>query len=109
MAPRFWEVVRENITYLSDMAGWWAVFTGKAAIDAIKYEKLDKLNWTEEEGPLLTAWVLEKFNGFGYRRVVPPLPSPYLWSGSGHYLAGKYVADGKYDRADPTWRRGLVD
>ena len=26
IAPRFWEVVRENITVKSDMAGWWAVF-----------------------------------------------------------------------------------
>lgn len=26
IAPRFWEVVRENITVKSDMAGWWAFF-----------------------------------------------------------------------------------
>lgn len=26
IAPRFWEVVRENITVRADMAGWWALF-----------------------------------------------------------------------------------
>ncbi len=30
LAPRFWEVVRENITVLADMAPWWDVFSGKA-------------------------------------------------------------------------------
>ncbi len=26
IAPRFWEVVRENITVRADMAGWWTLF-----------------------------------------------------------------------------------
>ena len=30
LAERFWMVVRENITTLNDMAGWWDVFQGKA-------------------------------------------------------------------------------
>ncbi|RYG93110.1 glutamate--tRNA ligase [Loktanella sp. IMCC34160] len=33
VAEQFWSVVRENITYLSDMAPWWEVFTGKAQAD----------------------------------------------------------------------------
>lgn len=42
---------------------------------------------------MLYLW--EKYNGTGYRprRV----PSPYLWSFSTIYTAGKYVADGQFD------------
>jgi lysozyme family protein len=39
---------------------------------------------------------LEAYNGFGYRGVKPPIPTPYLWSFSNHYARGKYVADGRY-------------
>ena len=38
---------------------------------------------------------LERYNGLGYRRR--GRPSPYLWSYSGHYDKGKYVADGRFD------------
>jgi lysozyme family protein len=38
---------------------------------------------------------LEGFNGYGYRKFHPNVPSPYLWSGSNHYTRGKYIADGK--------------
>jgi glutamyl-tRNA synthetase len=34
IAPQFWNVVRENITYLSDMAGWWDLFANGAAGEA---------------------------------------------------------------------------
>ena len=40
-------------------------------------------------------YLLEKFNGFGYRNK--RLPTPYLWSFSNHYEQGKYVADGQFD------------
>lgn len=40
-----------------------------------------------------TAYVLERYNGFGYRRRVPAVPSPYLWSFTTAYGSGKYVAD----------------
>lgn len=38
---------------------------------------------------------LERYNGLGYRKR--GRPSPYLWSYSGHYEKGKYVADGRFD------------
>lgn len=41
----------------------------------------------------LTA--LETYNGIGY--AARGLPSPYLWSGTNQYRAGKYVRDGVYD------------
>jgi lysozyme family protein len=38
---------------------------------------------------------LEAYNGFGYRRA--GRVTPYLWSFSGHYNRGKFVADGRFD------------
>jgi lysozyme family protein len=39
---------------------------------------------------------LESYNGWGYRRFHPDVPTPYLWSFSNHYISGKYVADGRW-------------
>ena len=39
---------------------------------------------------------LEAFNGFGYRMHHADVLSPYLWSGSNHYVRGKYVGDGRW-------------
>ena len=39
--------------------------------------------------------LLESYNGLGYYRK--GIPSPYLWSGTDQYRAGKYVADGVFD------------
>jgi lysozyme family protein len=38
---------------------------------------------------------LERYNGLGYANK--GVPSPYVWSGTDQYIAGKYVADGVYD------------
>jgi lysozyme family protein len=40
-------------------------------------------------------YLLEKYNGFGYR--FKAAPTPYLWSFSNLYQRGRYVADGQYD------------
>ncbi len=50
-----------------------------------------KSDWSLER----TLYRLEAYNGFGYRRI--GVPSPYLWSFSTHYEAGKFVADGKFN------------
>jgi lysozyme family protein len=42
-----------------------------------------------------TLAALESYNGLGY--ASRGLPSPYLWSGTDQYKAGKYVRDGVYD------------
>ena len=39
--------------------------------------------------------LLEQYNGLGYFRK--GIPSPYIWSGTNQYRAGKYVADGVFD------------
>jgi lysozyme family protein len=50
-------------------------------------------------GGMLTN--LERYNGLGYANKWRR-PSPYIWSGTDQYIAGKYVADGVYD---PTYGR----
>lgn len=50
-----------------------------------------KSDWSLER----TLYRLEAYNGFGYRRI--GVPTPYLWSFSNQYEAGKFVADGKFN------------
>lgn len=40
-----------------------------------------------------TLTLLERYNGLGYASMKPPLPSPYIWSGTNQYTKGKYVKD----------------
>ncbi|PAY08295.1 hypothetical protein CK489_15455 [Bradyrhizobium sp. UFLA03-84] len=42
-----------------------------------------------------TLTMLEQYNGLGY--AGKDKPSPYIWSGTDQYVAGKYVRDGVYD------------
>lgn len=42
-----------------------------------------------------TLWLLEGFNGYGYR-MYRGIYSPYLWAGTAFYTKGKYIADGVY-------------
>jgi lysozyme family protein len=63
-----------------------------SARDALQMKGYDSVtDWSVPH--MLYLW--EKYNGLGYRprRV----PSPYLWSFSTIYTAGKYVLDGKFD------------
>ena len=64
----------------------------ESAVDALRLRRLDGLDdWSI--GAALDR--LERYNGLGYRHR--GLPSPYLWSFSGHYERGKFVADGRFD------------
>lgn len=70
----------------------------ESAIDALRYDGLDTVkDWSAER----IAFVLEGFNGWGYRNQHPDVLTPYLWSFSNHYSKGKY-------EADSTWNAGLV-
>lgn len=64
-----------------------------SAADALRRQGLDR--WTDWTQPGV-AFVLERYNGWGYRRHHPRVNSPYLWSGTTAYTAGKYVADGTW-------------
>jgi len=59
-----------------------------SAADALALAGLG--DWTDWSVPG-TAYALEGYNGFGYRRR--NVPSPYLWSFTTAYVSGKYVAD----------------
>ena len=63
-----------------------------SALDAMRLKKLDQV--TDWSVPRI-LYLLEGYNGFGYRRR--GLPSPYLWSFSNIYDKGKFVADGRFD------------
>ncbi len=51
-------------------------------------------SWADWSVPGM-AYLLEKYNGFGYRKH--GVPSPYLWAGSDIYSAGRFVADHVFD------------
>ena len=61
-----------------------------SAADALGQHHLDA--W-EDWSVAGIAYVLERYNGFGYRLRRPPAPSPYLWSFTTAYVSGKYLAD----------------
>lgn len=63
------------------------------AVDALKYDKLDKVAWAKLND---TLYAIEVYNGTGVLKYHPDVPTPYLWSGTSIYIRGKYVADGKW-------------
>lgn len=63
------------------------------AVDAYEVEHLvGKKDWT----PAYVAWLLEKFNGFGYR-VQHNMASPYVWGATIIQQRGKYTHDRVFD------------
>ncbi|MCC6354440.1 MAG: peptidoglycan-binding protein [Verrucomicrobiae bacterium] len=65
----------------------------ESARDAIQMHGLDAWRDWSIAG---TLYQLERYNGWGYRLYHPNVLSPYLWAGSGHYIRGKYAADGRW-------------
>lgn len=67
---------------------WW-----QSAVDALGLKKLGAdTDWSVPG----IAFVLERYNGFGYRTNYPQVKSPYLWSFTTAYTSGKYVADHRF-------------
>jgi lysozyme family protein len=66
----------------------------ESAIDALKYD--DFTSWTDWTLAGI-CFKLESYNGWGYRKLRPQIPSPYLWSFSNIYEKGKYTGDGHFD------------
>jgi lysozyme family protein len=65
----------------------------EGAVDAYTLEKLiGRTDWCPE----LVAWILEKFNGFGYRQY-HKIVSPYLWGSTCVQQRGKYTSDRRWD------------
>jgi lysozyme family protein len=66
----------------------------QSATDALRFEGLANLpDWSL---PAI-LYRLESYNGFGYRKLRPAINSPYLWSFSNHYTAGKFTSDHGFD------------
>lgn len=64
----------------------------ESAIDALQMLSYDKFSdWRLSR----VLHRLEAYNGWGTRRRM--VFTPYLWSGSQHYVKGKYGEDGKWD------------
>lgn len=64
----------------------------EGAVDALKYEGLDKeTDWSLEHILFLT----EGYNGYGYMRMGKA--SPYVWGYTDQCGRGKYIRDGVYD------------
>jgi lysozyme family protein len=63
----------------------------ESATDALRIKNLQ--NWKDWTiGGM--AYVAEMYNGAGY--INRGVNNPYLWSGTNHYVSGKYIADGKF-------------
>jgi lysozyme family protein len=58
-------------------------------------DRLDTKDWCHTASRLQA---IESFNGLGYQKFHPNVPSPYLWAGTTVYIRGKYTGDGKFDR-----------
>ena len=70
-------------------------FTWEAsATDALQFD--DFANHTDWSLPAI-LFRLEAYNGFGYRRLTPPIMTPYLWSLTNHYVRGKFSSDGVFN------------
>lgn len=67
----------------------------EAAFDA--YYVCDKLDRKDWRTMATTLAAIESFNGRGYAKYHPDVPTPYLWSGTNLYTRGKYVRDGRFD------------
>ncbi len=64
----------------------------ESARDALMLKRLHEVgDWSLPH----LLYLLEAYNGFGYRSR--GIPTPYLWSFSTLYRAGKFVADGMFD------------
>ncbi len=76
----------------------------ESAIDALLMKKLDKVPVWDIARICFEA---ERFNGWGYRGPNKP-NSPYLWSGTDAYTAGKYVADHVYSATAVDRQAGAI-
>jgi lysozyme family protein len=65
-----------------------------SAIDALQLKALHKnTDWSIPH----ILFLLEGFNGYGYRQYHHDVLSPYLWSMTNHYKIGKYDYDGHFN------------
>jgi len=77
----------------------------ESAVDALRHLGLHKVtDWSLWHA----LYLFEGFNGYGYRLYHPDVNSPYLWSFTTVYQAGKYVADGKFSKTTVSQQAGVA-
>lgn len=77
----------------------------ESAVDALIYDKLDKVDWSKLENTLQAC---ERYNGLGYQVHHPETPTPYLWAATSIEKPGKYVADGKWSASARSKQIGIA-
>jgi lysozyme family protein len=73
------------------------------ALYVLKHE--DRVPWNDTR---IALDALEAYNGLGYRKYHPDVFSPYLWSGTGAYSRGKYIADGRFSSTTVDQQAGVA-
>lgn len=76
-----------------------------SAVDALQFDKLDRKDWSRVDTTLQN---IEGYNGTGYQRYHPTVPTPYLWSWTTLYTRGKYIEDGKWSPTAVSDQCGVV-
>jgi lysozyme family protein len=76
-----------------------------SAVDALRYDRMDSVNWQSLDAAL---YACERYNGTGYLKYHPEVPTPYLWSHTTIYTRGKYIADGKWSSTAISAQTGIA-
>jgi len=76
-----------------------------SAIDALQYDRMGEVRWGSLDAML---YACERYNGTGYLRFHPDVPTPYLWAGTTIEVPGKYIADGKWSTTARSKQIGCV-
>ena len=77
----------------------------ESAIGALRFDHLDLVDWRTLNA---TLYACERYNGTGYLRFHPTVPTPYLWAGTNLEVPGKFVADGKWSSTARSSQLGIA-
>ena len=77
----------------------------ESAADALAFDAMSRVRWSSLEATLAAC---ERYNGTGYLRLHPEIPTPYLWAGTTLERPGKYVADGKWSSTARSSQIGIA-
>lgn len=77
----------------------------ESAIDALQYDRMADVRWQSLSASL---YACERYNGTGYLKWHPRVPSPYLWAGTTIETPGKYTSDGKWSPTAKSSQIGIA-
>ena len=77
----------------------------ESAVDALHFDSMEKVDWSRLDA---TLYACERYNGIGYLRYHPDVPTPYLWAKTSIEMPGKYVADGKWSSTARSEQVGIA-